>query len=74
MHPAVQGQVLGLVREGVDVGARVLGHDDDARRSGPGLGCATRVVSVEKVVEAGRMSRMRRGALIAQLLEVEDAG
>jgi len=31
-------------------------------------------VAVEKVVEAGRMRWMARRALVAQLLEVEDAG
>ena len=70
----MQGQVLRLVRERVDVGSRVLGHDDDARRPGARLRGAARVVAVEKVVEAGRMRWMARRALVAQLLEVEDAG
>ena len=30
VHSPVQCQVLCLVRQGVDVGARVLRHDDDA--------------------------------------------
>jgi len=32
------------------------------------------VVAVEEIVEARRMRGMRRSALVAKLLEVEDAG
>ena len=74
VHTAVQGEVLGLVRERVDVGSRVLGHDDDAGRAGAGFRGAARVMPVEEVVEAGRMSGMGRRTLVAELLEVEYAG
>ena len=73
MNASVQGQVLGLVRERVDVGARVLGGDDDPGGAGARLRSTARVVAVEEVVEARGVRGMRRRTRVAKLLEVEDA-
>ena len=74
VHPSVQRQVLGLVRERIDVRARMLGHDHDAGRTGPRLTRAPRVVAVEEVVEARSVRRVGGRSRVAQLFEVEDAG
>jgi hypothetical protein len=68
MHAPVQRQVLGLVRQRVDVRARVLGHDYDARRARARLGGAACVVAVQEVVEAGLVGGMRWSACIPKLL------
>jgi len=49
----VQRQVFRLVRQRIDMRPRMLGRDDDPRRSGTRLGRAMRVMTVEEVVEAG---------------------
>jgi len=69
----VQGQVLGLVRERVDVRARVLGITTMPGRAGARLARATRVVAVQEVVEAGRVRRVGGRTCVAELFEVEDA-
>ena len=61
------------MRERVDVRARMLGRDDDPRRSGPRLSPTSCVMTVKEIVEAGLMRRVRGRARVAKLLEVEDA-
>jgi hypothetical protein len=52
----------------------VLGHDDKAGGARTCLSGARCVLPVQEVVEAGLMGRVRRGAGVSKLLEVEDAG
>jgi hypothetical protein len=70
----VQSQVLRLVRQRIDVRPRVLGHDDDSRRTGARFGRATCVMAVQKIVEARLVSRVRWRPGIAKLFEIEDTG
>ncbi len=74
VHPAVQEQVLGLVSQGVNVRARVLWHHDEPGCARPRLWRATRVVAMQKVVEAWRMGWMRRRAREPRLFQIEDPG
>ncbi len=74
VHPTVQREVLRLVSQRVDVRARMLWHDDDARCTGARLPRSARVVAVQEIVEAGRVGRVGWSAGVAELLEVEDAG
>src|ERR1700687_2705106 len=73
MHPAVKSQVFRLMAKGVDVSARVLRHDDNARSAGAGFGPTGSVVPMEEIVEAGCMGRMGGCPGISRLLEIEDA-
>ena len=73
MDATVEREVLGLMGERIDVSARVLGHDDDARRAGARLRRTPCVMTVEEVVEAWLMRGVRGRARVAKLLEVEDA-
>ena len=72
MHAAVKDHVLGLVCQGVDVGAGVLGHHDEARRARSRLGRTARMVAMEEIVETRRVGRVRGRAGEARLLEIED--
>ena len=74
MHAAVKDHVLGLVRQSVDVRARVLGHDHEAGCARARLGRAARVVPMQEIVEARGVGGVRRRAGIARLLEIEDPG
>jgi hypothetical protein len=56
------------------VGARVLGHYHEPGRTGARLSRARRMLAVQEVVEAGLVRRVRRGAGVTELFEVEDAG
>ena len=73
VHAAVQGQVLRLVGQGIDVRARVLGHDDDAGGTGARLARSARVMAMQEVVEPRQVRRVRWRAGVPKLLEVEDA-
>jgi hypothetical protein len=70
----MQRQILSLVAKSVDVCARMLWHDDDARRAGTRFGATGRVVAVEEVIEAWRMSWMRWCSCVTRLFEIEDSG
>ena len=74
MHTAVQEQVLGLVRQRIDVRARVLRHDHNPGRTCPRLGRAPCMVPVQKIVEPRCVSRMGWRAGVTGLLEIEDSG
>jgi hypothetical protein len=71
----VERQVLGLVRQGIDVRARMVAGDDDAGRAGARVGGGARFVpAVEEEGVAGRdVRRVNRCAVVARLLEVVDA-
>ena len=72
----MQLQVLGLVRQRVDVRARVLRHHQHARRARTTrrLGHPSAVLAVQEVVEPRRVGRVDGHAGVAGLLEVEDPG
>ncbi len=70
---AVQEQVLRLVSQGVDVCARMLGHDHEPGRARPRLGRAARMVAMEEVIEARGMVRVRGRPREPGLFEIEDA-
>ena len=73
MNAAVQRQVLRLMRERIDVCARMLWHKHDAGRAGARLARPARVVAMEEVAEAGRVRRVGWCSRVAQLFEVENA-
>ena len=73
LHPAEQLQVLRLMAERIHVRPRVLGHDEQGRRARPALQAGL-VPAVQMQQHARLVRGERRGARVARLLEVVDAG